>query len=247
MSFDWSHAILATCSFEETIVFLSSVWISQSPFAFVSCGQRWSLKSKHAHRAHQVHTNAHSNAHSLVKELWKQQHVFVYRKGRNVRLVALLSPLPVGINPPPSSSLPDRPLAFYPFSVNSWIPWNLSFRYIHCTGQFTPKMKANAIPRLLSSLAWIDQYNECNGMTSFMEFMSWVSPDFSSPLNNSNKLKSCRQHADVVRMLCTQLFLKNWRGGSLPNYRTLKFGSTWCFIWFMHTTVWFYVKWISTQ
>ena len=25
-----------------------------------------------------------------------------------------------------------------------WIPWNLSFRYIHCTGQFTPKMKANA-------------------------------------------------------------------------------------------------------
>ena len=26
----------------------------------------------------------------------------------------------------------------------TWIPWNLSFRYIHCTGQFTPKMKANA-------------------------------------------------------------------------------------------------------
>ena len=25
----------------------------------------------------------------------------------------------------------------------AWIPWNLSFRYIHCTGQFTPKMKAN--------------------------------------------------------------------------------------------------------
>ena len=38
--------------------------------------------------------------------------------------------------------------------------------------QFTPKMKANAVPRLLSSLAWIDQYDECNGMTSFMEFMS---------------------------------------------------------------------------
>ena len=29
---------------------------------------------------------------------------------------------------------------------------NLSFRYIDCTGQFTPKMKANAEPRLLSSL-----------------------------------------------------------------------------------------------
>ena len=30
------------------------------------------------------------------------------------------------------------------------------FRYINCTGQFTPKMKANAVPRLLSSLVWID-------------------------------------------------------------------------------------------
>ena len=37
--------------------------------------------------------------------------------------------------------------------------------------QFTPKMKANAVPRLLSSLVWIDHYNECNGMTSFIEFM----------------------------------------------------------------------------
>ena len=37
--------------------------------------------------------------------------------------------------------------------------------------QFTPKMKANVVPRLLSSLVWIDQYNECNRMTSFMEFM----------------------------------------------------------------------------
>ena len=36
------------------------------------------------------------------------------------------------------------------------IPWNLSFCYIYFTGQFTPKMKANAEPRLLSSLAWID-------------------------------------------------------------------------------------------
>ena len=37
--------------------------------------------------------------------------------------------------------------------------------------QFTLKMKANAVPRLLSSLVWIDQYNECNGMTRFKEFM----------------------------------------------------------------------------
>ena len=38
--------------------------------------------------------------------------------------------------------------------------------------QFTPKMKANAVPHLLSSLVWIDQYNECNIMTNFKEFMS---------------------------------------------------------------------------
>ena len=37
--------------------------------------------------------------------------------------------------------------------------------------QFTPKMKANAVPRLLSSLVWIDHYNECNGMTSFMVYL----------------------------------------------------------------------------
>ena len=42
--------------------------------------------------------------------------------------------------------------------------------------QFTPKMTANAVPRLLSSLVWIDQYNQCNGITSFMKFMqSWLS------------------------------------------------------------------------
>ena len=70
----------------------------------------------------------------------------------------------------------------------TWIPWNLSFRYIlfdekktpndavtpQCQSQFTPKMKANAVPRLLSSLVWIDHYNECNGMTGFMEFMIYL-------------------------------------------------------------------------
>ena len=43
--------------------------------------------------------------------------------------------------------------------------------------QFTPKMKANAVPRWLSSLVWTDQDNECNGITSFMEFMIY----FESP------------------------------------------------------------------
>ena len=47
--------------------------------------------------------------------------------------------------------------------------------------QFTPKMKANAVPRLLSSLVWIDQYNERNGITSFMEFMWRICYAQSSP------------------------------------------------------------------
>ena len=66
-------------------------------------------------------------------------------------------------------------LSAKPPVILPWIQWNLPFRYIHCIGQFTPKMKANAVPRLLSSLVWIDQYNECNGMASFMEFKPcWI-------------------------------------------------------------------------
>ena len=40
----------------------------------------------------------------------------------------------------------------FSFACYTGVPGNLSFHYIHCTGQFTPKMKANAEPRLLSSL-----------------------------------------------------------------------------------------------
>ena len=85
--------------------------------------------------------------------------------------------------PPQVKSTPDT---FHKSQLSiTWIPWNLSFRYIHCTGQFTSKTKANAEPHLLSSLVWIDSgvvvsqhrlesfFHEikCNGMTSFMEFM----------------------------------------------------------------------------
>ena len=67
----------------------------------------------------------------------------------------------------------------------SWIPWNLSFRYIDCSGQFTPKMKANAEPQFafIFGVNWLWHWGvtasfgvffqeiKCNGMTSFMEFM----------------------------------------------------------------------------
>ena len=46
-----------------------------------------------------------------------------------------------------------------------WILPNMIRAGTDCTysiGQFTPKMKANAVSRLLSSLVWIDQYTKCN-------------------------------------------------------------------------------------
>ena len=36
----------------------------------------------------------------------------------------------------------------------------------------TTTLESIAELRLLSSLVWIDQYNDCNGMTSFMEFIT---------------------------------------------------------------------------
>ena len=39
--------------------------------------------------------------------------------------------------------------------------------------QFTPKMKANAVPRLLSSLVWIDQYNEMQRNDKFHGIHDW--------------------------------------------------------------------------
>ena len=85
--------------------------------------------------------------------------------------------------------------------AGSWIPWKSSFPYIlfhkrrlqtmlwliQRQSQFTPKMKENAIPRLLSSLVWIDSGTagsqhrleyffyeiKCNGMMIFMEFMKY--------------------------------------------------------------------------
>ena len=77
----------------------------------------------------------------------------------------------------------------------SWIPWNSSFRYIifhekitpndavtpQRQSQITPKLRANAVPRLLSSLVWIDQYYECNGMTTFVEFMNRISQKTNWP------------------------------------------------------------------
>ena len=54
-----------------------------------------------------------------------------------------------------------------------------------CLSQFTPKMKASAVTRLLSSLVWIDQYNECNAMTSFMEFSRSGNPRKNSATEKS--------------------------------------------------------------
>ena len=61
--------------------------------------------------------------------------------------------------------------------------------------QFTPKMKANAVPRLLSSLVWIDQYNECNEVS----WNSWFTQ--KALLCNSTFLS-----AHVKRLVCLCLW-----------------------------------------
>ena len=62
--------------------------------------------------------------------------------------------------------------------------WKSSFRYILfykkktpndavtllCQSQFTPKMKANAVSRLLLSLVWIDHYDQCIRLTALIIF-----------------------------------------------------------------------------
>ena len=75
----------------------------------------------------------------------------------------------------------------------------------HCTGQFTPKMKANAEPRLLSSLVWIDQYNECNGMTSFIEFMLVVWTIISVKDMNDSISKCSTPFSQTVKRKSTAL------------------------------------------
>ena len=56
-----------------------------------------------------------------------------------------------------------------------------------CQSQFPSKMKANMVPCLLLSLVWMDQYNECNGMTSSMEFMT----NFMEFMTINKKMEIC--------------------------------------------------------
>ena len=109
------------------------------------------------------------------------------------------------------------PCYFQIIVIYSWIPWNLSFRYIHCTGQFTPKMKANAEPHLLSSLVWIDSgvvvwqhrlesfFHEmiCNGMTSFMEFIQCTSHYIQVPTLH---FQAQKRHRNTTKLLQTFLY-----------------------------------------
>ena len=70
------------------------------------------------------------------------------------------------------------------FSI-TWIPWNLSFRYIHPGGPFSSKMATNAEQSFafIFGVNWLCHCGvtpsfgvflheiKCNGMTNFIEFM----------------------------------------------------------------------------
>ena len=57
---------------------------------------------------------------------------------------------------------------------NTWIPWNLSFPYIHCTAKFTAKMKANAEPHLVF-IYWCEFTLPvwCHSIVWTLFFMKW--------------------------------------------------------------------------
>ena len=86
----------------------------------------------------QVCTSNGWNTHNTTEQSWTER--------QNMNSMKLVIPL--------------RFISWKKTPNDAVTPWRQS--------QFTPKMKANAVPRLLSSLVWIDQYNECNGMTSFI-------------------------------------------------------------------------------
>ena len=57
----------------------------------------------------------------------------------------------------------------------TWIPWNLSFRYIHCTGQFTPckdESKCGTAFALIFGVNWLWR---CGVTASFGVFFWWNS------------------------------------------------------------------------
>ena len=87
--------------------------------------------------------------------------------------------------------------------------------------QFTPKMKANAVLRLLSSLVWVDQYNECNRRTSFMEFMACPAHS-KALLPTLSPSKLLRQAAMATAMLLL-LRANTWR--VLPSFPFLIYGT----------------------
>ena len=72
---------------------------------------------------------------------------------------------------------PELPKNFltYSYFICSWMPWNLSFCYIYSTGQFTPKMKANAEPGEIyfPRTGWIktSQGTGCSWLRDCSEFL----------------------------------------------------------------------------
>ena len=68
-----------------------------------------------------------------------------------------------------------------------------------CRSQFTPKMKANAVPRLLSSLVWIDSGIVVSLYRSESFFMRWNEREWQVSWNPWSALVCGNQWASVVR------------------------------------------------
>ena len=75
------------------------------------------------------------------------------------------------------------------------------FHYIHCTGQFMSKMKANAKPCLLSSLVWIDSGVVVSQHCLESFFMKWNVTEWQVSWNSckSQDVNYQKPHQDVLK------------------------------------------------
>ena len=77
-----------------------------------------------------------------------------------------------------------------------------------CQIQFTPKTKANVVPRLLSSLVWIDQYNEtCHSVTFY--FTRKTPNDAVTPQHQSQFTPKMKANAEP-RLLSSLVWIDRY-------------------------------------
>ena len=137
---------------------------------------------------------SNANKRSVSIKLWDKQNNLNILVTMNLRGANLMSHLARSPSHDLNSMKPVIPL-----HCISWKKTPNDAVTPQHQSQFTPKMKANRVSCLLSSLVWIDWYHECNGMTSFMEFMLrvWCLPATTCSTRHCCWLVSCWKPTNI--------------------------------------------------